>query len=104
MFALPNNAYGPMILSLAAGTAYLSLVGAVIASLTVSLGRGGFLISLLAVPLYMPILVFGTSTVTYAVAKMPWSAPLATMGALLAIALVLCPLLASWALRVTNGG
>ena len=104
MLALPNNAYGPMILSLAAGTAYLSLVGAVIASLTVSLGRGGFLISLLAVPLYMPILVFGTSTVTYAVANMPWSAPLATMGAMLAIALMLCPLVASWALRVTNGG
>ena len=104
MLALPENAYGPMVISLGLGTAYLSLVGAVIASLTVSLGRGGFLISLLAVPLYMPILVFGTSTVTYAVAHMPWSGPLAIMGAMLALALVLCPLAASAILRVTHSG
>ncbi len=104
MLALPENAYGPMLTSLALGTAYLSLVGAVIASLTVSLGRGGFLVSLLAVPFYMPILVFGTATVTHAVVDMPWSGPLAIMGAMLAVAVVLCPLAAAATLRVTNGG
>jgi len=52
----------------------------------------------------MPILVFGTATVTHAVVDMPWSGPLAIMGAMLAVAVVLCPLAAAATLRVTNGG
>ena len=56
--SLPTSAYPAMLLSLAIGSAYLSAVGAVGASLTVSLGRGGLLLPLLVVPLYMPIMIF----------------------------------------------
>ena len=54
--SLPTYAYPAMLLTLAIGSAYLSAVGAVGASLTVSLGRGGLLLPLLVVPLYMPIM------------------------------------------------
>ena len=99
--SLPTSAYPAMLLSLAIGSAYLSAVGAVGASLTVSLGRGGLLLPLL-VPLYMPIMIFGTATVFYAVDGLHWSGPLAAMGAMLCAALALCPLAAAAALRVTS--
>ena len=100
--SLPTSAYPAMLLSLAIGSAYLSAVGAVGASLTVSLGRGGLLLPLLVVPLYMPIMIFGTATVFYAVDGLHWSGPLAAMGAMLCAALALCPLAAAAALRVTS--
>ena len=95
--SLPTSAYPAMLLSLAIGSAYLSAVGAVGASLTVSLGRGELLL-----PLYMPIMIFGTATVFYAVDGLHWSGPLAAMGAMLCAALALCPLAAAAALRVTS--
>ncbi|MFL3647212.1 MAG: heme exporter protein CcmB [Cellvibrionales bacterium] len=102
MLSLPGSAYPALLLSLAIGTAYLSAVGAVGASLTVSLGRGGLLLPLLVVPLYMPIIIFGTATVTFAVDAMQWLGPLAAMGAMLCAAIALCPLAAAAALRFSS--
>ena len=91
----------PLLCSLALGTACLSLVGAVGAALTVSLRKGGLLLSLLVMPLYMPVIIFGTATVSYAVDGLNWLPPLALLGALLAASVALCPLAAAGALRVT---
>ena len=101
MMSLPNAGYLPMVCSLALGTACLSLVGAVGAALTVSLRKGGLLLSLLVMPLYMPVIIFGTATVSYAVDGLNWLPPLAILGAMFAASVALCPLAAAGALRVT---
>jgi heme exporter protein B len=102
MLSLPTVAFLPMILSLALGSAYLSLIGAVGAALTVSLGRGGLLLPLLVIPFYMPIVIFGTATVNAAVAGQFWLAPLAIIGAMLCGAMALCPLAVSATLRAMS--
>jgi heme exporter protein B len=102
MLSLPTSGYLPMLCSLALGTACLSLTGAVGAALTVSLRKGGLLLSLLVIPLYMPVIIFGTATVTYAIDGLNWLPPLAILGALFAASVALCPLAAAGALRITS--
>ena len=102
MLSLPTAGYLPMLGSLALGTACLSLTGAVGAALTVSLRKGGLLLSLLVIPLYMPVIIFGTATVTYAIDGLNWLPPLAILGALFAASVALCPLAAAGALRITS--
>ena len=101
MLSLPGEGYLPMISSLALGTACLSFIGAVGAALTVSLRRGGLLLSLIVMPLYMPVIIFGTATVQRAIEGFSWFGPLAILGALVAIALALCPFAVAGALRIT---
>ena len=67
MLNLPAAAMGTLVASLLLGTAVLSLVGGIGAALTVGLKRGGMLISLLILPLYMPVLIFGSAAVQAAV-------------------------------------
>ena len=102
MLSLPTAGYLPMLGSLALGTACLSLTGAVGAALTVSLRKGGLLLSLLVIPLYMPVIIFGTATVTYAIDGLNWLPPLAILGALFAASVALCPLAAAGGLRITS--
>ena len=102
MLSLPAEGYVPMMASLAIGTACLSLVGSVGAALTVSLRKGGLLLSLLVMPLYMPVIIFGSATVQSAIDGFAWSGPLAILGAMLAAAIALCPLAAAGALRLTS--
>ncbi|MGY8850648.1 MAG: heme exporter protein CcmB [Pseudomonadales bacterium] len=102
MLSLPAAGYVPMMASLAIGTACLSLVGSVGAALTVSLRKGGLLLSLLVMPLYMPVIIFGSATVQNAIDGFAWSGPLAILGAMLAAAIALCPLAAAGALRLTS--
>ena len=102
MLSLPAEGYVPMMASLAIGTACLSLVGSVGAALTVSLRKGGLLLSLLVMPLYMPIIIFGSATVQSAIDGFVWFGPLAILGAMLAAAIALCPLAAAGALRLTS--
>ena len=101
MLSLPGAGYIPLICSLALGTACLSFLGAVGAALTVSLRKGGLLLTLLVMPLYMPVVIFGTATVNYAIDGFNWLPPLAILGALFAAAVALCPLAVAGALRVT---
>ena len=67
MLNLPAQAIVALVASLLIGTALLSLIGGIGAALTVGLKRGGMLISLLILPLYMPVLIFGSAAVQAAV-------------------------------------
>ena len=96
MLSLPAQGYVPMVASLALGTGCLSLIGSVGAALTVSLRKGGLLLSLLVMPLYMPVIIFGSATVQSAIDGFAWSGPLAILGAMLAASIALCPRLAGF--------
>ncbi len=100
MLALPLEACLPLACSLLIGTVALSIIGAVGAALTVGLRRGGLLVSLLVLPLYVPLLIFGTSLVEAAVQGLPWLAYMAILGAMTLIALVLSPLAIVGALKL----
>lgn len=102
-FSLPTVAVVPMMLSLAIGTAVLSLIGAVGAALTLP-RQGGVLLAMLVMPLYMPVLIFGSATIQSAVDGLDWTSPLATLAALLAIAIALCPLAINASLRLAKNG
>ena len=90
-----------LIVSLLLGTPILSLIGAVGAALTVSLRRGGALIALLVLPLYVPVLIFGVGAVEGAVLDIGVHANLSILAGGLVGALVLGPLAAAAALRMT---
>ncbi|MCB1667934.1 MAG: heme exporter protein CcmB [Pseudomonadales bacterium] len=104
MLSLPEAGFMPLILSLLLGTATLSLIGAIGAGLTVALRKGGLLLSLIVMPLYMPVLIFGAGTVQRAVDGFPVGGSLALLGALLAFSLMVAPFAAAGALRVSMHG
>ena len=91
--------YPVLMLSLALGTPSLSLIGAVGAALSLGARRGGVLLSLLVLPLYIPVLIFGVAAIEAAIAGLPARPHLLLLGALLAAALPLAPLAAGAALR-----
>jgi heme exporter protein B len=88
-----------LIAAMALGTPTLSLIGAVGAALVLGARRGGVLLSLLVLPLYIPVLVFGVSAVDAAVMGFEFRAQLLILGAFLAGSLALCPWAAAAALR-----
>ena len=90
-----------LFLSLALGGPVLSLVGAIGVALTVGLRRGGTIVALLVLPLYIPVLVFGAQAVSAAGAGLPATGALYMLSALLVLALVLSPLAAAAALRIS---
>jgi len=104
MLALPAGSYAVLALSLALGTASLSLIGAIGAALTVGLARGGVLLSLLVLPLYIPVLIFGAGAVQAAIFGEGVSAHLAILGALLAASLMLAPWAIAASLRISING
>ncbi len=97
---LPAPAMPALLLSMLLGTVSLSLVGGIGAALTVGLRKGGLLLSLLVLPLYVPVLVFGSAAVDSAAAGLPWSAELAVLGGFALLAITLAPLAVSAALRI----
>jgi heme exporter protein B len=101
MLFLPEQAILTLVLSLLIGTPTLSLVGAIASALTVGLKKGGVLISLLVIPLYIPVLIFGASAVQSATQNQPVIAYLAILGSMLALSLVLAPFAISASLRVS---
>ena len=100
MLNLPSEAYGAMMLSLLVGTPILSLLGAVGAALTAGVRSGGLLLSLLILPLYIPVLIFAASAVYSAGIGMAYNGQIGFLGALLALALCLTPFAASAALKL----
>lgn len=104
MLSLPSGAFIALCSSLLIGTAAMSLIGAVGAALTVGLRKGGLLISLIVMPLYVPILIFGASAVSDAALGQTYNMQLAVLGAILAMALLLAPLAVAGALRVSVNG
>ncbi|WP_163558175.1 heme exporter protein CcmB [Halomonas sp. NO4] len=104
MLALPAGSYAVLALSLALGSASLSLIGAIGAALTVGLSRGGVLLSLLVLPLYIPVLIFGAGAVQAAILGDGITAHLAILGALLAVALIFAPWAIAASLRISING
>jgi len=102
MMYLDGGSIKMLMLTLLLGTPVLSLIGAIGAALTVGLRVGGVLLSLLILPLYIPVLIFGTGTVEAASNGLPVGGYLAVMGALLVLAATLSPLAAAAALRIST--
>ena len=99
--ALPTPAVYALELTLLVGTPLLSLIGAIGVALTVGLRRGGVLLTLLVLPLYIPVLIFATNAVSAAGAGLPIEGQLYFLAALLALALTLAPLATAAALRIS---
>jgi heme exporter protein B len=97
---LPRGQLGTLLLGLLLGTPLLGLLGAVVAALTVGMKRSGILLALLALPLYVPVLVFGAGAAAMRAQGLDASGALLWLGAGLAVALVLAPLAAAAALRI----
>lgn len=89
------------LLVLALGTLIFSAVGSIGAALVVGLRRGGLLLSLLVIPLYIPVLILGTGIIEAALSGQPYAAPLATLAALAALALALAPWVTAGALSLS---
>ncbi|WP_342608251.1 heme exporter protein CcmB [Vibrio tritonius] len=88
-------------LTLLVGTPALSFIGAIGVGLTVGLRKGGVLMSLLVLPLFIPVLIFATSAVDAAAMGMAYSGQLAILAAILVLASVLAPFAISAALRIS---
>lgn len=99
---LPHAQLPVLMLSLLLGTPLLGLLGAVVAALTVGMRRAGILVALLALPLYVPVLVFGAGSVAASAQGLDAGGALLLLGAGLAAALVLAPLAAAAALRIAH--
>ena len=100
MLALPVETMPVLVAALAIGTPALSLVGAVGAAITVGVRRGGLLLSILVLPLYIPTLIFGARAVDQALLALDPTAALALTGAVTLVAAALTPFAAAAALRV----
>ncbi|MGB1922588.1 MAG: heme exporter protein CcmB [Alcanivorax sp.] len=103
MLQLPDEALGTVMLSLLLGTPALTIVGAIGAALTVGLNRGGILLAVLVLPLYIPVLIFGAGAVSAAAGGANVDGILAILGALLALTISLGPLAVSAGLKISSG-
>jgi heme exporter protein B len=101
-YHLPEVSRLAMMLSLLLGTPILSLIGAIGAALTLGLRGGGILLSLLILPLYIPVLVYGAGAVTVSAIDFADTQPyFSLLGAFLLLALIFSPLAAAAALRIS---
>lgn len=100
MMQLPLDAFQTLIVSLFLGTVSLSFIGAIGAALVVSVNQGGVLLSLLVLPLTVPVLIFGSSAVTAAASGLPSEAQLSLLAAIVALSISLAPLAIAGALKV----
>lgn len=101
MLFLPSEGYTSLVYSLLLGTPTLSLIGAIGAALTVGLRKGGILISLLVLPLYIPVLIFGASSVHAGSMGLPIQGYLALLAAMLALSIALAPFAIVAALKIS---
>ncbi len=99
---LPREQLPVLITALALGTPLLSLLGAVVAALTVGMRRAGILLALLVLPLYVPVLVFGAGAVAAAAQGFDPGGALLMLAAGLLVSAVLAPLTAAAAIRIAN--
>ena len=98
---LPFDAWGTLVLSLLLGTATLSILGGIGAALTVGVRRGSVLLSLLVLPLAMPLLIFGSRAVGMAMDGESPAGPLQLLAAIFFLTLSLGPLAMSAAIRIS---
>ncbi|HFD86834.1 MAG TPA: heme exporter protein CcmB [Gammaproteobacteria bacterium] len=102
MLAMPSEALLPLMFTLVLGTPVLTLIGAIGVALTVGLNRGSALLSLLVLPLYIPLLIFAASAVDTAASGMSITGHLLFLGALLVFTFTLAPLAISAALKIST--
>ena len=100
-FGLSPNTLVVLVVSLLLGTPVLGLIGSIGAALTLGLRSGGILISLLILPLYVPVLIFGAGAIDASIAGLSPQANLSLLGALLAVTLVFAPWATSAALKIS---
>lgn len=101
LLSLDMNTWISVVLTLLLGTPTLSFIGAIGVALTVGLQKGGVLLSLLVLPLYIPILIFATSAIDAASLGIAYNGQLAILAAMFMGALTLTPFAISAALRVS---
>jgi heme exporter protein B len=101
-YDLPQELYGTLALSLLLGTPVLSLIGAIGAALTLGLRGGGVLLSLLVLPLYVPVLIMGAGSVDMAAAGLSPTGQLQLLAALLVLAAAFAPWAIAAALRIST--
>jgi len=99
-FDLDAEALGVLMLALLLGTPVLSLIGAIGAALTLGVRGGGVLLSLLVLPLYIPVLIFGAGAVESHIAGLGAGGHLSLLAALLVLAVFFAPWAATAALRI----
>ena len=100
LLRLPPEAWDDLLLSLALGSPALSLIGGFGAALTVTLRRGGLLLSLLVLPLYVPTLIFGAEVARRGAAGLPVTTPALMLAAITLGCLALLPFATAAALRI----
>jgi heme exporter protein B len=100
-YDLSIQALQMLLVTLLLGTPALSLIGAIGAALTIGLRGGGVLVSLLVLPLYIPVLIFGAGAVEADLSGLGAQGHLSLLGAILILALLLAPMATSAALRVS---
>lgn len=103
MLAIEPPAMIPLVIGLLIGTPSITLIGLVGAALTVSLRRGGLLLSILILPLTVPTLIFGVTIAREAAAGRPWTTPLMLLTGVSLLMLAICPLAAAAVLRLARG-
>lgn len=98
---LPAEAFLPLAATTLIGSPALSFLGAVGAAITVGVRRGGLLLSILVLPLYVPVLIFGVSAASAAITgPVPFGTPALILAALSLASIVLCPVAAAAALKM----
>ncbi len=100
LLSLPAQGYGPLVLSLLLGTPGLSMIGAFGAALTVGLRRGGLLLSLLVLPLYVPTLIFGAEMARRGVDGQDYTTPMLMLAGITCGTIALLPFASAAVLRV----
>ncbi len=98
---LPEQALGTLLITLVLATPVLSLIGSIGVSLTVGLRRGGMILSLLVLPLYVPVLIFASNAVEMAGSGLSVDAQINILTAIFFISVVLAPLPAAAALKMS---
>ncbi len=101
MLQLPGEAWPVLMLSLLLGTAVLSLLASIGAALTVGVRRGGMLLSLLLLPLYLPVLIFGSSAVRAAALAQSAQPQLLILAGMLSLAVALAPFACAAGVRLS---
>ncbi len=98
---MPTHSVGVLLITLLLGTPVLSLIGAIGVALTVGLRRGGMILSLLVLPLYVPVLIFASNAVEMAGSGLPVDAQINILAAILLMAVVLTPWPTASALKMS---
>lgn len=101
LLSLETHVWWALVLTLLLGTPILSCLGAIGVALTVGLRKGGTLLSLLILPLFLPVLIFAAAVLEAATLNMGYSGQLAIIGAILAVTLTFSPFAIAGALRIS---